>query len=212
LQFEGFAIRTGRKHFSFALGGIIALSLTTSAPLRSYLTGNHPAHPTNVDSLHAFEIHYAPTENLEKIDSDLIRSSVHSIDLAAYVLTDMAVIEALTEAANRGVQIRLYLDGSSRSPGLRIQSALDHLFHLPQVSLKIKPAQMAIMHLKGFVIDGQVLRTGSANFSLSGLKYQDNDLLMFRDQKSVQAFAAKFELMWQREMIEQARRAYKSLI
>ena len=32
------------------------------------------------------------------------------------------------------------------------------------------------MHLKAYAIDGQVLRTGSANFSTSGENAQDNDL------------------------------------
>jgi len=212
LQFKGLTIRTGRKHFSFALGGILALGLMSSAPFGSYFIRSQPVAVPAAYSARSFEIHYAPTENLEQIDSGLIRSARKTIDMAAYVLTDMAVIGELTEAAHRGVQIRLYLDGSSRSPGLRIQAALDDLFRQPQVSLKIKPAQMAIMHLKGFVIDGQLLRTGSANFSVSGLKYQDNDLLVLRDQTSVQLFATKFEMMWQREVVERAHRLNRSLI
>jgi len=189
------------------------MSLMSSGPLRHYFP-DVPKMTQDVPSAspQSFEIHYAPAENLEKIDSDLIRSAHSSIDMAAYVLTDVAVIEAMSAAAARGVQIRLYLDGTARPPALRIQSALDHLLQLPQVSLKIKPAQMAIMHLKGFVIDGQILRTGSANFSVSGLKYQDNDLLILRDAKPVQLFAAKFEMMWQREMVEQNRRPSRSLM
>ena len=184
----------------------------SSAPLGSYFIRYQPLAVTAEDASKPFEIHYAPAENLEQIDSSLIHSAHNTIDMAAYVLTDMAVIGELTDAAHRGVQIRLYLDGSSRSPGLRIQAALDDLFRQPQVSLKIKPAQMAIMHLKGFVIDGQLLSTGSENFSVSGLKYHDNDLLVLRDQTSVQLFATKFEMMWQREVVERAHRLNRSLI
>jgi phosphatidylserine/phosphatidylglycerophosphate/cardiolipin synthase-like enzyme len=56
-------------------------------------------------------IHYAPAENLEHIDAALIDSASRQIDMAAYVLTDWPVIEALTRAADRGVQVRIYLDG-----------------------------------------------------------------------------------------------------
>ena len=45
------------------------------------------------------------------------------------------------------------------------------------------------MHLKAYAIDGVLLRTGSANFSPSGLKQQDNDLIILRNP----LFAAKFE-------------------
>jgi phosphatidylserine/phosphatidylglycerophosphate/cardiolipin synthase-like enzyme len=34
------------------------------------------------------------------------------------------------------------------------------------------------MHLKSYEIDGKLLRTGAANFPASGLKRQDNDLIV----------------------------------
>jgi phosphatidylserine/phosphatidylglycerophosphate/cardiolipin synthase-like enzyme len=58
------------------------------------------------------EIHYAPCENLESLDAREIGRAELSIDMAAYVLSDSRIIEALTEAAERGVLIRLYLDRS----------------------------------------------------------------------------------------------------
>jgi phosphatidylserine/phosphatidylglycerophosphate/cardiolipin synthase-like enzyme len=48
-------------------------------------------------------IHYAPAENLEHIDVELLDSAKHEIDFAAYLLTDWPIIQALTRAANRGV-------------------------------------------------------------------------------------------------------------
>jgi phosphatidylserine/phosphatidylglycerophosphate/cardiolipin synthase-like enzyme len=47
------------------------------------------------------EIHYSPGEDLERIDVALLREAAKQIDIAAYVLTDRAVIEALREAAAR---------------------------------------------------------------------------------------------------------------
>jgi phosphatidylserine/phosphatidylglycerophosphate/cardiolipin synthase-like enzyme len=57
-------------------------------------------------------IHYAPAENLEHIDVALIDRAEHEIDMAAYVLTDWPVMQALTRAADRDVAIRIYLDGT----------------------------------------------------------------------------------------------------
>jgi phosphatidylserine/phosphatidylglycerophosphate/cardiolipin synthase-like enzyme len=64
-------------------------------------------------------IHYAPAENLERIDVALIDKAAQEIDMAAYVLTDWPVLQALTRAADRGVKVRIYLDGvqlAERSP------------------------------------------------------------------------------------------------
>jgi phosphatidylserine/phosphatidylglycerophosphate/cardiolipin synthase-like enzyme len=52
-------------------------------------------------------IHYAPAETLEHVDVALVDSAQREIDLAAYVLTDWPVIQALTRAADRGVKVRI---------------------------------------------------------------------------------------------------------
>jgi phosphatidylserine/phosphatidylglycerophosphate/cardiolipin synthase-like enzyme len=51
-------------------------------------------------------IHYAPAENLEHIDVELIDGARHEIDMAAYVLIDWPIMQALTRAADRGVTVR----------------------------------------------------------------------------------------------------------
>ena len=52
-------------------------------------------------------IHYGPGEDLERIDVGLIREATKQIEMAAYVLTDSAVIEALRVASARGVKVRI---------------------------------------------------------------------------------------------------------
>jgi phosphatidylserine/phosphatidylglycerophosphate/cardiolipin synthase-like enzyme len=54
------------------------------------------------------EIHYGPGENLERIDVALIGEAQRQIEMAAYVLTDSALIEALRGAAARGVKVRIW--------------------------------------------------------------------------------------------------------
>jgi hypothetical protein len=41
----------------------------------------------------------------------------------------------------------------------------------------VRDDQMMLMHLRSYQIDGHVLRMSTANFSASGLKRQDNDLI-----------------------------------
>ncbi|HXW72768.1 MAG TPA: hypothetical protein VEK34_15315 [Methylocella sp.] len=47
-------------------------------------------------------IHFAPAENLERIDVELIEAARHEIDLAAFMLTDWPILQALGGAADRG--------------------------------------------------------------------------------------------------------------
>jgi phosphatidylserine/phosphatidylglycerophosphate/cardiolipin synthase-like enzyme len=49
------------------------------------------------------------------------------------------------------------------------------------------------MHLKSYQIDGQLLRTDGANFSASGLKRQDNNLIVIESARPAAAFKQTFE-------------------
>jgi phosphatidylserine/phosphatidylglycerophosphate/cardiolipin synthase-like enzyme len=140
-----------------------------------------PARAADVD------IHYAPAENLERVDVDLLRSAHTKIDLAAYSLTDWPVIDALIDAHRRGVAVRIVLDSSQ-------QHALDRLREITG-SIRMK-APGPYMHLKSYAIDNRILRSGSANLSASGLKQQDNDLIIFRESAAAHTFKARFEQMW----------------
>jgi phosphatidylserine/phosphatidylglycerophosphate/cardiolipin synthase-like enzyme len=119
-------------------------------------------------------VHYAPAENLELVDVELIDTAQREIDFAAYVLTDWSVIQALTRAADRGVAVRIYLD-AGRLRETEGSKAFQSLAETPSVEIRVKQESSALMHLKSYEIDGRLLRTGAANFSASGLKREDDE-------------------------------------
>ncbi len=140
-------------------------------------------------------VHYAPAENLERIDVALIDTANREIDMAAYVLTDWQVIEALTRAADRGVKLRIYLDGgqlAAREP----PKVFQELAETPEVQIRTKLNHGIFMHLKSYEIDGRVLRTGAANFSASGEKRQDNDLIVIESAEAAAAFRREFDAIF----------------
>ena len=137
-------------------------------------------------------IHYAPAENLEHIDIALIDRAEHEIDMAAYVLTDWPIIQALVRAADRGVHIRIYLDGTQLAEH-QTARPFHVLAETPTVEIRIKTENGAPMHLKSMEIDGRLLRTGAANFSASGEKRQDNDLVVIESADAASAFKRNFE-------------------
>src|SRR5262245_39360001 len=94
-------------------------------------------------------VHYAPAENLEHIDVELIDSAKHEIDFAAYVLTDWLVMQALKRAAERGATVRIYLDASQlaeREPAKVFQD----LAQTRGVEIRVKRENSALMHLKSY--------------------------------------------------------------
>lgn len=77
------------------------------------------------------------------------------------------------------------------------EAVIARLAATPNVEVKIKHSRV-LMHLKSYAVDGQTLRSGSANFSPSALKRQDNDLVLTRDAASVRRFELDFNQLWAR--------------
>ena len=152
--------------------------------------------PPPVDA--AAEIHYSPGEDLERIDVALIREAGKQIDMAAYVLTDRAVIEALREAAGRGVTVRIWRDASMAEKVQDYDVAAQLGGGIHGLEIRSKSPGGELMHLKGYCVDHRLLRTGSANFSRSGETRQDNDLVALRGEAVCAGFDAKFGRAWAR--------------
>src|SRR6516164_1106371 len=146
-------------------------------------------------------IYTSPEMNLGEIDREIIDQvgSAGSINFAAFILSDYSIMNALRSAAQRGAHIRLYLDPEELS---RLKLSPDHPFvKLVQthgVETRVKAGSEGLMHLKAYSISGALLRTGSANESVSGLERQDNDVVVISDRAAVAVFDRKFQLMWDR--------------
>jgi phosphatidylserine/phosphatidylglycerophosphate/cardiolipin synthase-like enzyme len=101
-------------------------------------------------------------------------------------------MQALTRAVDRGVHIRIYLDGTQlaeRDPA----KVFRDLAETPGVEIRIKHETRDPMHLKSYQIDGRLLRTGAANFSASGLNRQDKDLIVIESAEAAASFKRNFD-------------------
>ena len=143
-------------------------------------------------------IHYSPFENLEAIDVATIEQSrCDHLDVAAFSLTDYVLAKAIVDFANRGRRVRIYRDKEQYAQEEARDNYAGTLFAgSKNISIRVKGSR-TYMHLKAYS-DGCVLREGSANFSPSGEKQQDNTLTLTSDQNAVRAFEADFDSMWNR--------------
>lgn len=145
---------------------------------------------------------YSNPYDVSAADVAAISAATATIDFAAYSLTHPGVIAALIQRAQAGVTIRLYLDrteleAEARGNAQLTNSPLGPLLSTPNVQTKVKQSSI-LMHLKSYLVDGKMLRDGSANFSPLGETEQDNSLLITDDPDTVSLFKAKFDAMWER--------------
>ncbi len=162
-------------------------ALTSVTQAQSYPTGTH----------------YAPAENLERLDLVALRMARRTIDISMYAFTDRILAEALLDRARQGVRVRIYRDGEQfeqeQQRKGRGGSTTDLFRGQRDIEIRVKPPSARNdMHLKEYSVDGILLRDGSANFSVAGEVIQDNEIHFGRDVTEVEAFERNFEAMWNR--------------
>jgi phosphatidylserine/phosphatidylglycerophosphate/cardiolipin synthase-like enzyme len=147
----------------------------------------------------ASDTHYGPVENLERLDLAQLDTVSGHLDIAMYGFTDRAIATELIRMADAGIDIRIYRDGGEfRSEQERSNSTTDMFAGHPTIHIRVKPASRNnLMHLKAYS-DGFILRDGSANWSPSGEKVQDNSLILSSDKAAVRSFERTFDDMWDR--------------
>ena len=150
------------------------------------------------------ENHLSPEENLEQVDLAQLDGARRSLDIAMYAFTDRYLAESILRAAHRGVRVRIYRDHSEyeseeRNSGRNANQSTSEMFRGERnIQVRVKRSR-ELMHLKAYCVDGEMLRDGSANWSPSGLKRQDNNARFTTDTRQVQAFENTFEGLWERD-------------
>ena len=160
-----------------------------------------PLHLARAEKNSVVQIYTAPEVNLEEIDRSILDQLGQGarVNFADQALNDRIVIESLNNAAERGAHIRLYLDPRDvEQLALDNEHPLVKLSRTRNVEIKLKASADGSMRLKGYSVNGSLLRIGSANESHPSLERQDNDLVVITEKDAVAAFDRKFDAMWAR--------------
>ncbi|MBB6735027.1 phospholipase D family protein [Cohnella zeiphila] len=126
----------------------------------------------------------------------VIDGAESTLDIAIYSLTYPDIVQAIRNAAKRGVRVRLISD-RIQSNGKTQKEALK-LLGSAGIPLKINK-HSGLMHLKVTVADGKVATTGSFNYSKSASTDNDEVFLVLRDETVAASFEKEFETMWNDE-------------
>jgi len=124
----------------------------------------------------------------------------YSIDFTIYHFDNQNISNistALNNAYNRGVRVRVIVDGSYVHPAV---AQLD-----PNIEVLYSPVggNYTIMHNKFVVFDAEspnpneaIVWTGGTNFSDGQINEDPNDVIIFQDQSMAKGYTIEFEEMW----------------
>lgn len=135
------------------------------------------------------ETYFSPDDGVSDVIVDLVSDADESIYFMAYSFTSDPISEAIQSRARDGVSIAGVMDHSqvaSNQGGeydVFVQAGLD----------VVEDGIQGLMHHKVFIIDEQIVITGSYNFSRSAEERNDENILVIYNTDIAKAFLAEFQ-------------------
>jgi len=134
---------------------------------------------------------FSPGEDCLNALLSLIRSSKKSLQICVFTISDNRIRDALIDAHQRGVDIRIITDNDkTEDQGSDIETLA-----YKGLSVRVDNTRHH-MHHKFVVVDEKVLATGSFNWTLSASKYNHENILQINDTKVIADFVEEFEKLW----------------
>ena len=141
------------------------------------------------------EIKFARSESVADVITGLLHETTRSIDGALYRFNHPGLAQAMEAAAQRGVRVRLLVDGNKYRESRSTQELLAGAL-LPFRLAFGRQGRGSKMHHKFVVLDQRTVLTGSYNWTLESEDENQENILILRDPYSVHAYSEEFEALW----------------
>lgn len=164
-------------------------------PLLFFSGGHQESKALFFSPQQAYYAYFSPQDPLYPRLVRLIQQAEKSIYGAFYKIELKEISDALLEAYERGVKVRIFADDiNSRDKKSRLDS-LNKFF-----PVKTDEDSASFMHHKFCVIDEKIVWTGSFNPTSSGSSRQNNNAVVIMSPSLAAQFIKEFERLWEGEL------------
>jgi phosphatidylserine/phosphatidylglycerophosphate/cardiolipin synthase-like enzyme len=136
----------------------------------------------------SIEVFFSPRGGCTDAVVGQLQATKESVLVQAYSFTSVPIAKALLDAHKRGVKVQVILDKSQRTERYSSATFLNN----SGIPTFIDSAH-AIAHNKVMVIDGQIVITGSFNFTKAAEESNAENLLVIRNAELAGKYAANWE-------------------
>ncbi|WP_175651975.1 phospholipase D family nuclease [Pseudomonas sp. Marseille-P9899] len=137
------------------------------------------------------EVGFSPEGSARKLVLETIGSAKHSIQMLAYAFQATDITQALVDAKNRGVVVRIVVD-KKRNLGKTSKVAMNFVTS-NGIELRTND-QFHLHHDKTIIVDGHTVETGSFNYAASAEVSNSENVVVIRGMPEV---ARKYSAHWQ---------------
>ncbi len=138
------------------------------------------------------QVCFSRVEQCDAYLISLIKRAEKSVHVAVYSFSRDGLARALVEAKNRGVEVKVVIE---RDNAFTQGSEYDFL---RQSGVEVRlDGNAASMHHKFMIVDGEVVVTGSYNWSTAAEDRNDENIVILRDRMIAEAFSREFARLWE---------------
>jgi phosphatidylserine/phosphatidylglycerophosphate/cardiolipin synthase-like enzyme len=152
-----------------------------------------PASPVNsvVDSNIPVSVFFSPHDNIDDGVLSVIQGAQKSIYFMTFVMTDDDFGNLFIERLNAGVKVKgIFEKLGSSSP----VSELSRLF-CAKADVRTDGSEY-LLHHKVIIVDEAIVITGSANYSVNGMKSNNENTIVIQDPVLASVYMQEFERQW----------------
>ncbi len=140
------------------------------------------------------QVGFSPEGSARQLVLDTLGSAKHSIQVLAYAFQARDITQALVEARQRGVDVKVVID-KKRNLGKASKSAMDFVAR-NGVQLRTSD-HFHLQHDKVIIVDGSTVQTGSFNYAPSAETANSENVLVIRDMPQVaRQYIAHWQSRW----------------
>lgn len=142
---------------------------------------------------HQVETYFSPEDDTIGHLLALVNGAKTSVYFLAFSLTSDELAAALIAAQERGVEVRGVLDDSQAisNPGAEYDK-----LRVAGVDVRLD-GEVGSMHDKVLIIDGEIVVTGSYNFSANAERSNDENTLIIHDEEIATTYLEEFLRIWE---------------
>ena len=139
-------------------------------------------------------VYFSPQDNIINTKIiPLINKSKKSIYMPTFLITHKDLTKALINAKQRGVDIKILIDGANANS----QHSTHKLLRDNGIDVKVEN-YAGKMHSKSIIIDEEYLVLGSMNFSKSGNSKNDENVIIIKNPKLAEFYINQFKEMYKK--------------
>ncbi|XP_046994681.1 mitochondrial cardiolipin hydrolase isoform X1 [Schistocerca americana] len=120
-----------------------------------------------------------------------LQSAKRTLDICIYMITIQDIADAVKTVHSRGVRVRVIAEtGMADNKGSKIP-----YWRKVGIPVRMKKSPY-LMHHKFFIVDDELLATGSFNWTLQAISGNWDNVIVTSQTNIVQPFVSEFEKLW----------------